>query len=167
MNMAFTNKIFSAWRKVRDTDDYNKKLKKTGANLDFDGREILDPTPMEPPVGWKKAPHVYDMMRNLVTQELSRRAQEQGFESFEESEDFDWDDESDSPRSPHENEGEPSLREMVDIGNASLKEKATRQSTSSGAPGEAGGRQEQRQPGPGETSPAPAASTSGQPKEAQ
>lgn len=57
--------------------------------LDRYGREIPDPTPVAPPVGYKKQPSMVDHVRALVAADLSRRAEQMGYESFEESNDFD------------------------------------------------------------------------------
>lgn len=121
--MSFKNKIRDAWRAVRDKGDYSAKLSMTGQNLDLDGNEILDPTPMEPPIGWKKTPHVYDMLRAMVQNEISRKAQEQGFETFEESDDFEDDEYDPTDHSPHLNDGDPSIAELVAIGKAALAQK--------------------------------------------
>jgi len=69
-------------------------------------REHLDPTPLAPPIGWSKPRHIVDDIREMVRSELSRRAQSQGLESFDEAEDFDIDEEYD-PTSPWEQMFEP------------------------------------------------------------
>lgn len=70
--------------------------------LDQNGHEVLDPTPMAPPVGFIQQPSMFEHIRNLVRTELSRRAAETGeLESFEEADDFDIGDDYD-PTSPYE-----------------------------------------------------------------
>lgn len=60
------------------------------------GMEFPDPTPMSPPIGYKKQPTMVEMMQNMVRGELLRRyAEAEGMESFEEADDFDVDDEND------------------------------------------------------------------------
>lgn len=62
------------------------------AKLAPDGSEILDPTPVAIPVRFSRPPSVVDDVRRMVAAELSRLAQDQGFESFDEAEDFEPDD---------------------------------------------------------------------------
>lgn len=45
-------------------------------NLTPDGKEIPDPTPMEPPVGFVKQPSMFDYVRSMVARELANRAEE-------------------------------------------------------------------------------------------
>lgn len=71
------------------------------------GEEIMDPTPIAPPVGYKKAPTIAEQVRNLIRSErLRHEAEAQGYESFEESDDFNVGDDFD-PRSPYEEVFEP------------------------------------------------------------
>lgn len=74
--------------------------------LDENGHEVMDPTPVAPPLGWTPTPSIIDHIRNLVRQEMSRQAEEDGFESFDEADDFSDDD--DDPSSPYEEQFEPS-----------------------------------------------------------
>jgi len=70
--------------------------------LNADGSENLDPQPMAPPVGFKPAPSLAEQIREMVRSEkLAREAAEAGFETFEESDDFDVGDDFD-PRTPYE-----------------------------------------------------------------
>jgi len=52
------------------------------------GREIVSPLPVAPPVGYVKQPDLVQMMRERVANELSRYAQDDGYESFEEANNF-------------------------------------------------------------------------------
>jgi len=64
-----------------------------GRRLTPEGREILDPTPVAPPVGYKKQPSMADHIRDMVRSErLRQEAEAAGAESFEEADDFDVDD---------------------------------------------------------------------------
>lgn len=65
------------------------------------GHELLDPTPMEVPVGYKRPPTLQEQVQRLVAGELSRVASSRGRESFEEADDFAVGDDVD-PVSPHE-----------------------------------------------------------------
>lgn len=69
--------------------------------LDENGHETLDDTPVAIPVGWKKPLPLAEQVRRLVRTAISEKAAEHGFETFEESEDFDVDDDFD-PHSPWE-----------------------------------------------------------------
>lgn len=79
-----------------------------GKPLTPGGAEILDPTPMAPPVGWFKQPSMFDHIRAMI-----RQAQlDQEVESFEDADDFDVGDDYD-PTSPWEQEHDGlSVREL-------------------------------------------------------
>lgn len=75
--------------------------------FDEKGRELPDPTPMAPPVGFKKQPTMVEMIRNMVRSEALRQAAAaQGQESFEEADDFDVGEDVD-PSAPYEEQFEP------------------------------------------------------------
>lgn len=57
-----------------------------------DGKEIPDPTPIQIPAGFKRPESLIDQMRRLIRTDVSQFAEQQGAESFEESNDFDMDD---------------------------------------------------------------------------
>lgn len=61
------------------------------AVIDDVGREHLDQTPIAVPLRFKRQSFV-DQIQTLVRQELSRQAQAAELETFEESDDFDVDD---------------------------------------------------------------------------
>lgn len=70
--------------------------------LDPLGRELCDPTPMAPPVGYNPQPTLVEQMRMMIQGERLRLAAlEAGYETFEEADDFELD-EDPFPRSPHE-----------------------------------------------------------------
>lgn len=72
-----------------------------------DGREIVDPVPIAPPVGWFKQPSMFDQLRDMVRSEhLRMYAASQGQESFEEAQDFEVEDDI-FPSSQYENDFEP------------------------------------------------------------
>lgn len=67
-----------------------KRLKRSQPRLDGKGREILDPVPIAPPVGYVKQPSLAEQMRAMIRSEnLRAHAEQQGFETFEEADDFD------------------------------------------------------------------------------
>lgn len=80
--------------------------------LDANGHELLDPTPMAIPAGFKRPPTLAEQVRRLVRTSVSEWAANQGYETFEESEDFDVGD-SDDPRSPYEENFDPELGRFV------------------------------------------------------
>lgn len=74
------------------------------------GEEILNPTPMQPPVGYKKQPSLLDTIREQV------RAYHQSNidmepETEEEADDFDIPDDPIDPHSRWENDNIPSIKE--------------------------------------------------------
>lgn len=52
------------------------------------GQELPDPTPLEIPAGMQRPESLTEQIRRMVRTELSGRAVEGGFESFEEANDF-------------------------------------------------------------------------------
>lgn len=66
-----------------------------------DRRETPDPTPVAWPAGVRRPETLAEQIRRMVRLHVSQMAQEQGFESFEEADDFDSDDD-DEFRSPYE-----------------------------------------------------------------
>lgn len=71
--------------------DYKEKLERMGQTAE--GSEILDTTPIEPPLGYLKQPSMVEHIRALIQSEkLKQEAAEQGDESFDEADDFDVED---------------------------------------------------------------------------
>lgn len=71
------------------------------------GREIPDPTPIAPPVGYRKQPSLHEQVREALLAEKLRMAYEEGkMETFEEADDFDVGDDFD-PTSPYEADFDP------------------------------------------------------------
>lgn len=71
------------------------------------GKELVDPTPMQIPVGFIRPEPLSAQIQRLVRSEISRRATEEGYESFEEAEDFEIEDEYFDPSSPWEMNFDP------------------------------------------------------------
>lgn len=66
------------------------------------GRELNDPTPVSPPLNYKRAPSLAEQIREMVRSEaLAQALRSQGVETFEEADDFDVGDDFD-PSSPYE-----------------------------------------------------------------
>lgn len=101
-------------------EDYVGKLESRG--LGPDGRQVPDPDPMQPPIGYKKQPSMVDIIREQVRQHVDHYAQMTDHETFEESEDFDFEEEPEM-RSGYENETDPPLEELLRAGREALAEK--------------------------------------------
>lgn len=56
------------------------------------GQECPDDTPVEVPLGMKRPPTLQEQIQMMVRTQLSRAAERNGHETFEESNDFDVDD---------------------------------------------------------------------------
>lgn len=102
------------------------------ATLNDKGQEVLDPTPMAPPVGYFKQPTMVDIIRERIRGALSERAAEMDQDSFEDADDFDVGDDYD-PQSPWEESFDPDgktnreyVQELKDKLAAYEEEKASR-----------------------------------------
>lgn len=93
--------------------DYAAKLVERG--YDSYGRQIPDPVPLAPPIGFKESPSMVEIIRKMVRDErLAQELDAQGMETFEEADDFDVGDENaEELRSGFENEFEPPAVEQV------------------------------------------------------
>lgn len=76
--------------------------------LDENGHEVPDPRPLRLPAGFKKPETLAEQVQRLVRGALSRQAEDQGFESFEDAEDFDVGDDED-PHTQYEAHFDPVL----------------------------------------------------------
>lgn len=87
------------------------------------GQEIPDPTPIAPPLGYKRQPSIFEQMRQMVLSDrLAAEAAAAGAETFEEADDFEVGDDVD-PRSGWENDYDPPIRQVVDDGAKALAER--------------------------------------------
>lgn len=94
--MALLPRYFTRLRKVTDEDRTNAKAE-----------EHPDPTPMAPPIGYKRQPSLFDQVRDMVRNaQLQNDLAAQGVETMEEADDFDVGDDYD-PRSPFEVDFDP------------------------------------------------------------
>lgn len=90
-------------RKPKPSEDFTKFDPETGEQLhDEKGREIPDPTPMQPPIGYTRQPSLAQQIRQqILSANLAEAARTAGAETFEEADDFevgdDWEDEKHSP----------------------------------------------------------------------
>lgn len=63
-----------------------------GRRINEKGQEVPDPTPVELPIGYKHPKTLDERIMAMVRNELSSLAEKQGFESWEEANDFDMED---------------------------------------------------------------------------
>lgn len=76
---------------------------------DAKGREIPDPQPVAIPAGFRRPESLMDQIRRLTRNDLRLMMGSDEAETFEESEDFDIDDDSFDPSSPYEEVFDPVL----------------------------------------------------------
>lgn len=76
----------------------------TFTDLDRMGSEILDPTPMDPPIGFdaQQGDRLAELIHSMVHGALRQQLADEDLETIEESEDFDMDDSEDIPFTRHE-----------------------------------------------------------------
>lgn len=86
--------------------------------LDDHGREKPNPTPVAPPVGYKKQKSMMEIIREQIRQ-ASLEARDMGAETEEEANDFDVGEDFD-PESPYEHdfEPDPALEHMLALQSA-------------------------------------------------
>lgn len=133
--------------------------------LDARGRELPDPTPIAPPIGYRRQPSLAEQIRQMVRSEkLAQELDARGVETFEEADDFDVGDDYD-PQSPYEATFEPTpipeLRrrqaeaeaadQADDAGDPAQAPGATpspKKGVSDGGPGQAPGERSKKKPAP-------------------
>jgi len=97
---------------AKATPVYEDVYKTTDINNRHDefGREVLNPTPVQPPVGYKKQPSILDTIREQIrAHHLSNIDMEP--ETEEEADDFDIDEDPPDYQSRWENDTIPSIKE--------------------------------------------------------
>jgi len=100
-----------ARRKVKVEDaPVDLGLKKSPLRHSKEGHEQLDPTPMQPPLGYKRTPTLSEQIAAQVRQmKVDLLADSELEETDEEADDFDVGDDFE-PMSPYENDHIPSIR---------------------------------------------------------
>lgn len=119
-----------------DPVDYQEKLE--GRRQTLDGKELPDPVPMAPPVGYKRQPSMVEHIRSMVRSErLRMEAEAAGMESFEDADDFDVPDDPE-PASryevPDDLEPPASLRQKQADAKAKAAEEAAEPPSDGGNP---------------------------------
>lgn len=85
------------------TPDLAKQLDSLVSSLlDSHGHEVPNPVPHSPPSGLLRPPTLQDQIKRLLRIEVSRQAQQQGRETFDEANDFDIGDMDDAPMSRYQ-----------------------------------------------------------------
>lgn len=103
-------------------DEETGELKQVTSGMDKYGKELPDPVPMAPPVGFMQTPPLKDLIRQMVRDERFRMAAEEaGADTFEESEDFDTGEDGPDPQTPYELEFDPEFVEKKEDYAAMLK----------------------------------------------
>nr|DAW08223.1 MAG TPA: hypothetical protein [Microviridae sp.] len=101
-----------------------KRISQQDRYLNKAGAEIPDPRPAAPSLGKKPEMNIRDYIRTLVHNErLQADLDAAGHETFEEANDFEVGDDY-FPDSKYENDLEPSIKELIREGTASLSAKA-------------------------------------------
>lgn len=67
------------------------------------GQEVPDPVPVAPPVGYRRPPTLQENIQRMIRSEmLQQAAAAEGFDTFEEAEDFDIEDDPVDAQTPYE-----------------------------------------------------------------
>lgn len=94
------------------TDPHTGEVFENPPRLDSAGHEVLDDKPPHIPAGFRRPETLQEQVARLVRTHVSREAEEAGYETFEEAEDFEVDDDFD-PSSPFETIFDPVLGEVT------------------------------------------------------
>lgn len=73
------------------------------------GEEVLDQTPVNVPIKWKAPLPLNERIKQMVRQEASQWAQQQGNETFEDADDFNVPDDPPDPSTPWEEDFDPQV----------------------------------------------------------
>lgn len=95
------------------TDPKTGEIYNSRPRLDSHGHEVPDPTPVAVPSGFRRPETLAETVARLVRREVSDAAEAQGFESFEEADDFEVDDDPQDPGTPYETFFDPILGQEV------------------------------------------------------
>lgn len=84
--------------------DINHKYHTSGNKYNDKGEELMDPTPVALPMTFRRPESIGDMMKRLIKNHLSRAAEAESKESFDEADDFDIEGEEKDPITPYEDD---------------------------------------------------------------
>lgn len=87
---------------------YDQDGVQVSAEIRRDGKEYGDPVPLEAPLGYTPPPDIMTLIKTMVRNELfQKKLAEEGYETFEEADDFDIEDDPVDPLTPYEKVFEP------------------------------------------------------------
>lgn len=111
--------VFKRRSRQYDIEDYLERQKRRGY---IGALQEVDGTPVAPPIGYQKTVPLHLQIREMVRSEALRQAAESAdMETFEEADDFDIPDDPVDPKSPYENDFDPSIRELLLAGQEASK----------------------------------------------
>lgn len=97
---------------AEEDGDFPGKYKPSSFRHTKSGEEILDPTPMQPPLGYKKAPSLHEQIAQQVRRMKMEILQDDSIgETDEEADDFEVGDDF-VPLSEHENDHMPTVKNL-------------------------------------------------------
>lgn len=134
--------------------DFFMKAKSRGYTED--GQQVVDGTPMAPPVGYKRQPSMVEIVREQIrSHKLAEEALAARMGTFEEEDDFEDPDDPNDHSTPYENDFDPPIKELTSAGQEVIQEREKAAALAQGGPGSQGGQSASAAPPP----PAPPKST--------
>lgn len=124
--------VFKRRSRQFDLEDYIERQKSRGY---LGALQVVDPTPMAPPIGYERRPSIMEQVKAMVEQRLTELRETEDQETFEEADDFDVED-SDvpfDPKTPYENDFDPKIAELLQAGLAEVERKKNVKPPPSGA----------------------------------
>lgn len=104
---------FVGWSKIdAETGEVLLDVRGGRPTMTPDGFEVPDPMPAAAPAGFKRPETLAEQVQRLVRGAISRQAEAQGVETFEEADDFDVGDDFD-PTTPYETMFDPVLQREI------------------------------------------------------
>lgn len=131
-----------------DIEEFAPTVRERGL-LDSRGREVPDPVPVAPPLGYRREPSLAERIRSMVQHELWMQGNATA-ETFEEANDFE-DDEFGNAESPYEFDEDAELEQRLAI-EAQKKAAATPQGQKAASGGVPPAKEPQEAPEPPEPS---------------
>lgn len=111
--------VFKRRSRQYDLEEYLERQKRRGY---IGALQEVDGTPVAPPIGYQKTVPLHLQIREMVRSEALRQAAESAdMETFEEADDFDIPDDPVDPKSPYENDFDPTIRELLLAGQEASK----------------------------------------------
>lgn len=131
--------LWKSWRRHKREFSHDDYLARQEARGFTDDGQLMDPTPVAPPIGYKKQPSMVDHLREMVRSELlARDLARQGVETFDEADDFGADDEDEAgmpPLSGYEAEFDPpAVQRIVEAASQAARSAAAREREASRPP---------------------------------